>query len=221
MFLVLCYHMTITFLDNTWRVFNWPFRWEFTCSRCQPCTDPCWVTGEEFPTAIRFTRFRHGLTIQSGCFVYQGDRELHYRLWCSTGECHYANCRYVCYRTRAHVLFSTMIIPGVMLTVPPPPPILDAIMRPPCEIGQVHGLINELLVHVGLIKVNSLICKTLAINYTVFLWLYNHVIMYNYHSQRTRNSSQWKISQVHFWLWGMWPGKIISLEVQQIYSLPS
>ena len=37
--------------------------------------------------------------------------------------------------------------------------VLDAIVRPPCENNQVNDLINELLVHVGLIKVNCLIFK--------------------------------------------------------------
>ena len=203
---------TWPFLDNSWRVFNWPYGWEFTFSRCQPCTAPCRVTGKEFP--VRFTRFRHNFTVQSGRYVHQGDSVLRNWLWCSSGECHYANCGYVYHLT--HTLFIVIIV-GVIF-----PLILDAIVRPPCESGHVNSLINELLVHVGLIKVNIILR-----NFLVLKWwgdLYNHVFclffFFYMHSRRTRNSSQWKILKAHFWLWGMWSDKIISLQVQQIYSSP-
>ena len=168
----MCIHITIICLDNTWRVSSWPFCWELTSSRCQPCAAPCWVTGEEFPNIVRFTRFRHSFIVRSGWFVHQGDSMLCYWLWCSTWECHYANCGYVYHLT--HALFSMMIIARLNSSF-----LIDAMVRPPCENGQVNSLINELLVHVGLIKVNSINLWTfLGTNFWELLIVWSCMIVY-------------------------------------------
>ena len=57
--------------------------------------------------------------------------------------------------------------------------LIDAMVRPPCENGQVNSLINELLVHVGLIKVNSINLWTfLGTNFWELLIVWSCMIVY-------------------------------------------
>ena len=44
--------------------------------------------------------------------------------------------------------------------------LLDVLLRPSCEAGQVNNLINELLIHIGLIKVN---CPTKKFSWREFI----------------------------------------------------